>query len=174
VQFYQNDDVLLDGLSALCQGSLDAGESVLTIMTTSHRSGLEQRLNAHRTDVNELTKNGRLVVLDADRELSHFMDADGLSRERFLVRFGNLLRTAEAASLSNNRRVVVFGEMVAALWGQEKYNATIWVEQLWNELALTNPFYLCCAYPASPFREDLKVGLYETICAQHSNIVTTF
>lgn len=174
VQFYPEDAFLLDGLSALLCNSLGAGESVVAVTTRSHRRGLERRLPAQGVDVDEATKIGRLVILDADQALSGFMDAVLPSRERFLSQFENMLRKASAAAVVKNQRVVVFGEMVAVLWSQERHDAALRLEELWNELALIFPFYLCCAYPASAFGEKLKGGGYSTICALHSGVVSAF
>ena len=173
VQFYTDDFVLLDGLAALLRGSLSAGDSAAAIMTSAHRGSLERRLIAQGMEAREATKNGRLVMLDADQTLSEFMTAAGPSRERFLFRFGDSLRKLQTAAVVKNKRLVVFGEMVAVLWAQQRHDAAIQLEELWNELAETCSFYLCCAYPASAFREK-KGGPYARICAQHSHVVSAF
>ena len=123
--------------------------------------------------MSEETRNGRLVILDAHQALGEFMDAAGPSRERFLFQFGDRLRRLQAAAAAKNKRLVVFGEMVAVLWAQKKHDAAIRLEELWNELAETCSFYLCCAYPASAFREK-KDGPYAAICAQHTDVVSAF
>jgi DNA-binding NarL/FixJ family response regulator len=174
VQFYTDDAVLLDGLGALLGATLDADESVVAVMTKLHRTGLEKRLIAQGIDTCEAMKNGRLAIFDADQALGQFMDAVGPSRERFLLQFGNIVRRAEAASLVKSRPVVVFGEMVAVLWAQKKYDAAIRLEELWNELSLTCSFYLCCAYPASGFGGTPRGGPYAAICARHSEVVSAF
>ena len=174
VQFYTDDVHLLDNLCTLFAERLSAGESVVAAMTKSHRSGVEKRLIAEGIDMSGATKNGRLTILDADQALGEFMEANGPNRERFLVLFGTAIREAEAAALAKNRRVVVFGEMVAVLWAQKKFNAAIRLEELWNELALTHSFYVCCAYPKSEFHGTLKSEPYAKICAQHSEIVAVF
>lgn len=173
VQFYEDDFVLLDGLASLFQRSLSTGESVVAIMTSSHRSGLERRLIAQGFDVSEATKNGRLVIHDTDQALSEFMDAGGPNRERFLFQFGDSIRRLATAAVVKNKRLVVFGEMVAVLWAQKRQEAAMRLEELWNELAKTCSFYLCCAYPASAFREK-KGGPYASVCAQHSDVVFAF
>jgi len=119
VQFYTDDAVLLGELGALFRGSLGEGQSVALIMTSSHRSGLERRLLAQGVDVSEATQNGRLYMLDADQALSEFMEPAGPNRERFLLQFGNILRTLQAATVAKRSEVVVFGEMVAVLWAEE-------------------------------------------------------
>jgi DcmR-like sensory protein len=143
-------------------------------MTSSHRSGLERRLLAQGVDVGEATQNGRLCMLDADQALNEFMEPAGPSRERFLSQFGKILRTLKATTVAKGSGVVVFGEMVAVLWAQKKYEAAIRLEELWNELALTSSFCLCCAYPANAFRHGLTLGPYAEICAQHSRVVSAF
>jgi DNA-binding response OmpR family regulator len=174
VQFYTDDAVLLDGLSQMFGDSLGAGESVVAVMTPPHRSGLENRLIAQGLDLRDAITNGRLAIFDADQELSKFMDAVGPSRERFLPLFGNILRKAGMTAFAKNRRVLVFGEMVAVLWARKGYDAAIRLEELWNELALTCSFYLCCAYPASGFPGALKGEPYARICAQHADVVSAF
>ena len=77
-------------------------------------------------------------------------------------------------TVTNGNVVVVLGEMVAVLWAQKKYEAAIRLEELWNELASTSSFYLCCAYPANAFRDDLTLFPYTEICAQHSQVVSAF
>jgi CheY-like chemotaxis protein len=174
VHFYRDDAVLLDELAALFGGSLAEGQSVAAIMTSSHRSGLERRLLAQGVDVSEATQIGRLCILDADQALSEFMEPAGPSCERFLLHFGNILHTLQAATVAKRNGVVVFGEMVAVLWAQKKYEAAIRLEELWNELAATCSFYLCCTYPANAFRDALTLVPYAEICAQHSQVVSAF
>lgn len=174
VQFYTDHAVLLDELAALFRGSLGEGRSVAAIMTSSHRSGLEMRLLAQGVDVSEATQNGRLCMFDADQALSQFMQPAGPSRERFLSEFGNILHKLEGNSVAKGSGIVVFGEMVAVLWAEKKYDAAIRLEELWNELGLTSSFYLCCAYPANIFRDGLTLFPYADICAQHSHVVSAF
>ena len=174
VQFYMEDVVLLDELASLFQGCLGEGRSVAAVMTSSHRNGVEERLIAQGIDLSEATRNGRFCMLDADQALSNFMGPSGPSRERFLSQFGNILHKLKASNLATGRGVLVFGEMVAVLWAQKKYEAAIRLEELWNELALTSSFNLCCAYPAKAFRDGLAATGYAGICAQHSNVVSAF
>ena len=174
VHFYTDDGVLLDGLSSLIGESLGAGESAVAVMTRSHRSGLEKRLIAQRIDMSEAINNGRLAIYDADQALSRFMDPAGPNRDRFLSQFRAVVRTAQAAAVAKNRRVVVFGEMVAVLCARKQHEAAIRLEGLWNELALSCSFYLCCAYPASGFREAFSGESFGAICAQHSDVVSRF
>jgi len=172
VQFYTDDECLMAGLGTLFRNALSAGESVVAVMTRSHRTSLQKRLMMQGIDAGEAKKTGRLTLLDAVEALNGFMDANGPNRERFLLQFGDTIRRSQAAAVAKNRRVVAFGEIVAVLGEQKRYDAVIRLEQLWNELALTHPLYLCCAYPASLFQEQPKGEPYASICAEHSDVVS--
>jgi hypothetical protein len=172
VQFYTDDEYLIAGLGTLFRNALSAGESVLAVMTKSHRTSLRKWLMMQGIDESEAKRTGRLILLDAVEALSGFMDASGPNRERFLLQFGDTIRRSEAAAVAKSRRVVAFGEIVAVLGEQKRYDAVIRLEQLWNELALTHPLYLCCAYPANLFQEQPKGEPYASICAEHSDVVS--
>lgn len=171
VQFYTEDSFLLDGLSTFFANALKSGESVVCVMTKVHRRGMVKRLSAHGVDVAELIKLGRLTILDCSDALQKFMDAGVPNRQRFLREFSSVIRKAESAAAVRDRRVVVFGEMVAVLWAQKKYDAAIQLERLWNELARTNFFYLRCAYPVKGFKGKMKGEPYATVCAEHSVVI---
>lgn len=173
VQFYENDAHLLDNLDTLFSEALADGGSVAAVMTAPHRTGMEERLTARGIGVAEATKEGRLVMLDADQTLSEFMDLCGPNRERFLLVCGDVVGKAEAIAAQRSR-VVVFGEMVAVLSARRQFEAAIHLERLWNELAQTHSFYLCCAYPISKSEEALTCEPYRTICAEHTQVVSVF
>jgi hypothetical protein len=170
VQFYTDDAYLLDGLGTLFMDALNAGESIVAMMTKSHGIDLQRRLRAQGMDGAEAKQKGRLTVLDAVKTLSRFMDADGPNRQRFLLQVGDILRRAETAAVAKEKPVVVYGEMVAVLGEQKKFDAIVRLEQLWNELALTRSFHLCCAYPATLFQEERMGEVYAAICSEHSDV----
>jgi len=174
VLFYTDDADLLDSLGALFGDELRAGNSVAAVITRLHREGLLERLVSQGINVDELTRQGRLAVLDAVEALNRFMDADEPNRERFLLEFGKVIRTVAGIAPGKNAPLVLYGEMVAVLWEQRKYDAAVRLEQLWNELALTHSFYLCCAYPASEFQGELKRQSYAAICIEHADVVYAF
>jgi hypothetical protein len=72
--------------------------------------------------------------------MANFMTGNMPDRRKFESVMGMVIRRAEAAALVKYRRVAIFGEMVALLWAEKKFNAAIRLEQLWNELAQTHFF----------------------------------
>ncbi len=169
VQFYTDDSFLLDGLGASLSSSLKAGEAVVVVMTKAHQKGLTKRFLAQGIPVPDLLRSGQLTVLDASEMLKKFMDPSGPNRQRFFREIGAVIRRAEAAAQVKGKRVMVFGEMVAVLWSRNKRDAAVRLEQLWNDLARIQFFYLHCAYPAKWFRgEDNR---YSLVCAEHSVVI---
>jgi PAS domain S-box-containing protein len=86
---------------------------------------------------------------------------------------GSLIDRLASTESGQTRRVAVFGEMVALLWTDGKFEAAIQLEQLWNELARTHSFQLHCAYPLSQFSKQEDAEKIQEICAEHSHVIPT-
>jgi MEDS: MEthanogen/methylotroph, DcmR Sensory domain len=171
VQFYTRDSFLLDGLCEFVRCALEDGESVIVVVSQAHRDGLRQRIKAAGIGTRIASRAGRYVLLDAAETMAKFMTGNMPDRRKFESVMGMVIRRAEAAALVKYRRVAIFGEMVALLWAEKKFDAAIRLEQLWNELAQTHFFYLRCAYPVSGFQGELKGEPYCAVCAEHSVVV---
>lgn len=169
VQFYSDDEFLLDGLSRLVGTSLGAGDAAIVIATKAHEEGLSHRLKARGFDPAASAARGRFISLDASETLAKFMVAGVPDFTRFLDTMGAVIARATAAA--DNHRVVMFGEMVALLWAQGKAEASLQLERLWNELARKYAFSLQCAYPIAGFcRPEHNAPLLQ-ICAEHSSVI---
>ncbi len=74
--------------------------------------------------------------------------------------------------MKGQRRVRIFGEMVALLWEQGNQTAALRLEALWNELrSTTHPFSLLCAYPMSLFVGPERAELFTQMCELHSQVI---
>jgi hypothetical protein len=171
VQFYTEDHFLLSGLCDFVRSALTQGESVVLVMTKTHHNGLNECLQSAGVDVSDARKDGRYVVLDAADTLSKFMAGEMPDPRKFSSVVGALIGRAQSVALDKNKRVAVFGEMVAVLWAERRFDAAIRLEKLWNELARNHHFHLRCAYPLSGFDGDLKGEPYSMICAEHSSVM---
>ena len=168
VQFYVEDEFLLDSLSRLIGSSLGAGDAAIVIATKAHRDGLAERLKACGFDVPRAVEQGRYVSLDAAETISKFMVNGVPDALRFHNVLGKLIdRLAGLAKTP----VAAFGEMVALLWADGEAEAALRLEQLWNELAQTHTFYLHCAYPMSLFSQTGDSEPIGKVCAEHSHVV---
>jgi PAS domain S-box-containing protein len=171
VQFYEDDDFLLDGLSRFIGAALLAGDSTLVLATKSHREGLAERLTSRGLDLTPAIRAARYLSLDAAETLSKFMVDGRPDGKRFSRLVGEVITQLRTAAQAEPPRVVAFGEMVALLWAEGQWDAAIQLEQLWNELAKTHAFHLHCAYPMHFFSQEEDAALLQTLCSEHSHVV---
>jgi PAS domain S-box-containing protein len=171
VQFYTEDESLIDGLSRLVGTALSTGGSAIVVATQNHREALAQKLQARGLNTLMAAKKGRYHELDAAETLSRITLDGWPDAGRFADLIGGLVAGAAAASENGHSRVVVFGEMVALLWAQRKADAAIRLEQLWNDLAKTHTFSLRCAYPIGSFGHEQDSEPFLKICAEHSGVI---
>jgi diguanylate cyclase (GGDEF)-like protein len=176
VQFYDDDDYLIDGLADYIGTALADGNKGIAVATREHLDRLALRLRGRGLDVQELAIAQRYVPLEAERLLPLFM-ADGLpDKARFRDVIGSVI--ARAAG-DPDGHVFVFGELVAILAGSErctlhalgKHQAAIHVEHFFNELQRQYPFTLLCAYPMSAFPREEDRGTFSEVCALHSHVL---
>ncbi len=180
VQFYSEDQSLLETLGRFIGSALEAGDAAIIVATKAHRDGLCQQLESRGLDVASVIENGRYIALDANETMAEIM-VDGWPDEAlFDNRIGGLITRARAAaersrqtrnSLMVEPRVVVFGEMVALLWADGKHPSAIRLEQLWNDLGKTHSFSLRCAYPMGGFHRQEHSEPFLKICAEHSAVI---
>jgi PAS domain S-box-containing protein len=171
VQFYGEDEVLLDEVSRLIGTVLDAGDAAIVIAIPSHREGLARRLKARGLDIVRVAGQGRYVPLDAEETLSK-ITLDGFPEwSRFADVIGGHIARAKAATEREQPSVAILGEMVALLWADGKREAVLRLEQLWNELAKAHSFCLRCTYPIGSFYREEHGESFLKICAEHSLVI---
>src|ERR1700730_7670473 len=171
VRFYSDDSVFLDTLHRSVEAVLKAGDAAIIIATEPHRDGLTSRLKAGGLDTSRAIEDGRYVSLDAAETLSRFMSGGAPDPASFANVIGNHIMQARNAAEGSGARVSAFGEMVAVLWGEGKFDPAVALEQLWNLLAETHSFTLHCAYPMKGFDREEHGEYFLKICAEHSGIV---
>jgi PAS domain S-box-containing protein len=170
VQFYGEDSVLLDGLSRFIGDSLEAHGSALVVATPAHREGLTRRLEDRGLDTAAAIEQGRYILMDAAETLSKFMLEGWPDPTRFAETMGNVVARAKEVA-GPNGRLAAFGEMVAILWAQGKFDTAIRLEQLWNQLRQTHSFSLRCAYPMAGFNREDHGEPFLRICSEHSHVI---
>jgi len=170
VQLYTDDEFLIDVLSRFIGGALAVGEAAVVVATASHRGELERRLSARGLDTIKATMQGRYLTLDAGETLSRCLVNGAVDETRFYELIGRVLAQARNA-IKPDRRVAVFGELVALLWADGKPQEAIRVEQLWNRLASKYSFSLLCAYPITGFNNERHIEPFLKMCGQHSGVI---
>jgi signal transduction histidine kinase len=167
VQFYETDSFLLNSLSDFIGAGLCAGDACIVVAREAYREGLDERLRANGLDVAAASACGQYVSLDASETLSRLTIDGTPDAGRFVETIGGIIERAAAGQ----RRVRIFGEMVALLWAEEKHSAALRLEELWNHLGETHSYSLFCAYPLSGFAEESLAGALGDVCTAHSRVV---
>ncbi len=171
VQFYHDDNFLLEAVSRFVGPALACGDAAVVIATQAHREGLEHLLKSHGLDISKAARQGRYLTLDATEALAQIM-VNGLpDAERFANVIGSALARASAALTSERSQLAAFGEMVNVLWATGQYEAALRLEQLWNDLARNHSFSLLCAYPLSGFNSPKHTEPFLKICREHSSVI---
>lgn len=147
VQVYEHDEELLDTLEGFVMAGFRAGEAVIVIATPEHRAALAQRLERNGVDIRAAAGKGQYIVRDARSCLARFMFDGWPAEARFQAMVADLLRQGRA----HHPRVRAFGEMVALLWAEGLYRATMRLEHMWTHLCASESLPLFCAYPTAGF-----------------------
>ena len=171
IQFYQEDEALLDALSRFIGTPLGAGDAAIVIATEAHLQGLAQRLNARGISVTKAARDGRYIALDAVETVSDILVDGQPHKARFTDLVGGLLARIKPVLECEKPAVTIFGEMVAVLWAAGNVEGALKLEQLWNDIAKTHSFTLRCAYPMSGFHREETSEPFLKICAEHSTII---
>ena len=169
VQFYENDNSVVESVSGYIASGLSTGDTCIAITMRPHREAIENNLRERHIDLVSASASGRYVMLDASETLSRFMQEGMPDPSRFEQTVGQVI----ARAAENGAGVRAFGEMVATLWSEGNHNAAIRLEDLWNNLAKKHAFSLFCAYSMESFGGDALTGPFRTICSQHSHVIPT-
>ena len=166
VQFYKDPDALCRIVGGFVGEGLEDGALALVIATPDHAARIDSCLCTRGIDVDDMKRNGSLVMLDARETLQLFM-IDGMPDP-------GLFRRAIGAALTRlsrgreHRPIRAYGEMVDLLWKNGLEAAAIRLETMWNQLAATRDFNLLCGYSMGNFYKGAAI---EEICDQHSHLI---
>ena len=167
VQFYENEDFLSDVVVTFLGTGMAAGEPAVVIATEAHRRVFAERLASNGLDVAEACRSGQLTLLDARGTLERFMVDGSPDRERFGEVVGSIIENRVRAY--SPIPVRAYGEMVDLLLQDEKPQAAIALEEMWNALQRQQPFKLLCSYVMGGFYKEAD-GLHE-ICKAHGSVL---
>ena len=166
VQFYENEEFLLDKVADYVSEGLRVGERVYAIVTRAHRDALLARI----PESQQALATGQLTLVDAREMLASFV-TDGMpDRDSFRNVLARLL-TEDAPRRFGPTRL--FGEMVDVLWREESSNAAIRLEELWNESVREYGFSLLCGYDIGRFRHAGDGESFMDVCRNHSHVLPT-
>jgi KaiC/GvpD/RAD55 family RecA-like ATPase len=169
VQLYGSDDQLLTrNVSRYLAEGLKRGDGLVVIATREHADAVTLQLVAANADAVSASRDGRLVMLDAQQTLDRFL-VDG-QPDQYLFRsiVGGVLQ--EVRRRSSTGRIRAFGEMVGLLWLAGERAAAARLEEYWNELLVGSTCSLFCAYPIDIFDGGAPVSGLDAILCAHTHM----
>ena len=166
VQIYEDREAFLDILTGFVTDGIKSGDCVVLILKPDHLQALDERLTAQNYDIKQLIAQAKFIAVDAQQALSEFMIDGWPDQAKFMSFISELLNRAR----KTHTQIRAFGEMVALLWEQGHYGATVNLEHLWNNLLAEQSFKLFCAYPKSGFTQNPGESILD-ICATHSMVI---
>jgi hypothetical protein len=164
VHFYDDASQLIPALARHVGAALRLGLDALVIARPHISNALS--LEVHREHIRASPfghGRGRLTLLDAKTVLARFMKDGWPDDALFDQHVGALVRAATTGS----RAAAAFGEMVALLCEEGRFDAALRLEQLWNDLIERHRLALLCAYPKSLFDSEAGRASYAHVCAAH-------
>ncbi len=167
VQFYENDSFLIESVSRFIGAALGAGAPALLIATAAHRQAIEDLLRGRGLDLAKAQARGRYLALDARETLDQFMVNGAIEPVRFAQAIAGTLAKFSPAGESTS----AFSEMVALLCEEDRLDAALKLEELWNAQARVHSLALLCAYPLASFAGEGRREVFERICARHSHVL---
>jgi signal transduction histidine kinase/ActR/RegA family two-component response regulator len=168
VQFYETDEFLVDSLGGYIGAGLMGDESCIVVATDAHREALEERLQADGLNVAASRARGQYVSLDAAETLAKLLVDEEPEPGRFHEIIGDIVTCASAGG---RKGVRIFGEMVALLWAEGRYDSAIRLEELWNDLRKTHSFQLLCGYPMDKLGGAALAEPLHHVCVGHSRVI---
>ncbi|MED5618921.1 hybrid sensor histidine kinase/response regulator [Ideonella sp. BN130291] len=167
VRFYDKDSFLVAEVADFLDVALRAGDAAIVIATPQHRAQLHKRLSGiGRPKGQPGWHGGELTMLDARETLDRFI-VDGMPDARL---FGEVVGSVVAAAAAGSREVRAFGEMVALLCADGRYDAAVRLEEMWNQLGELHRFSLFCAYPMQLFASEEHAASFRAVCATHRHV----
>ena len=169
VQFYDEDSALVPSVSQYLEGGLQSGCAAILIADAAHTEQILGLWRARGVDYEGAQARGQLVVLDALEALERFMLDGRPDPALFDATVGKVVRTA----VGRYGNAVAFGEMVALLCAEDRRDAAVELEDLWNRLAQSHRFSLYCAYGMHHFRGGDTAEAFSAVCHAHSHVQPT-
>ena len=167
MEFYETERFLVDTVTSFVGPGLHDGAAAIVVATPPHRRAFEEALRDFGVDIELAIDADRYLAFDAADLLDRLMVDGGPDPQRFGDVVGGLVKRAGAG----NRRVRIYGEMVALRWAAGDIVSAIALEKLWNELAERHEFALLCAYPMNAFKDAASAAAFQDVCGRHTTVI---
>lgn len=169
VQLYRDQDFLNRAVCRFAGAGLANGEGVILVSTPSHWNGFHAQLEAENVDVRAAQKRGQLTVVDATELLPRFMRDAMPDPAIFPGVFGNVV--SEARARGGYAKVRVWGEMVNVLWERGDVDASMNLEDQFDQLIKKRDIAVFCSFLMDNFNDDVHARMLPRLGTNHSHLI---
>lgn len=158
VQFYDSEKFLFEIVAAFLLEGAQKRQSLLILATPAHSEGITSILRADGVDTMSI------VTVDARELKSAVMTGDMPDEQRFRSTIGALI---EKAAGSQGAHVMIYGEIADLLMCSGQWEASLRLEEFWNDFAASHEFSILCAHSLENFYDDSAAALLHEVCRRH-------
>ena len=169
VQLYQDQDFLNRAVCRFVGAGFANGEGIILVSTLPHWNGFRGRLEAEGVNVGAARKRGQLTVVDADELLPRFMRNAMPDPDIFPGVFADVV--AEARASGGYRKVRVWGEMVNVLWERGDVDASMNLEDQFDQLIKKRDMAIFCSFLMDNFNDDVHARMLPRLGTNHSHLI---
>lgn len=150
-------------------GALKRGGIAIAIATPANASAILGQLARMGVDPVDALQQKRLILLESSEMLSRFFSDEAIDAVQFDRSVGAALR--EAHRRAGEAPLRAFGDMVGVLWQDERRDAAVELERLWNVLQHELGFSLFCGYPIDVFGSEFSPDALEGVLETHTHML---
>ena len=172
VQLYDADEeLLIRNVGRYFSEGFALGEGALIIAGADHGKAFAAELERLGFDLQQLARDGRMIVLDAAETLNRVMLRGLPDGDRFNATLEGPM--AQLCAASEAGRFRAYGEMVGLLWAAGSVTAALELEDLWNAALAAGSFSLFCGYPIDVFGKEFQEALIDGVVCSHSIVLSS-
>jgi hypothetical protein len=169
VQLYQDEDFLSRAVCRFAGAGLVKGEGVILVSTLPHWDRFQVRLEDGGVNVRGAQKQGQLTLVDADELLPRFMRDAMPDPAIFPGVFSDVL--AEARARGGYQKARVWGEMVNVLWERGDVDASMNLEDQFDQLIKKADVAIFCSFLMDNFNDDVHSRMLPRLGTNHSHLI---
>jgi hypothetical protein len=169
VQFYGEESLLARSVATYLKEGIVRGEYVALVATPEHVRLFSRQLETEGVRFDDLAREGRLAILDAEQTLASFQVDNEPDWRLFENTVGRLILDLKARSGPAGLRA--YGEMVNLLWQRGQLAAAMKLEEFWNRLQERESFGLFCAYTVDLLAPEAATAALEGMISAHTHVL---
>jgi DNA-binding NarL/FixJ family response regulator len=166
---YTTDEVLVNAVMGFFDSALDAGDSIVAVVTAPHRKALDAEFKRRGVNIAAMADSGRYTTVDSAEALESVLAGGIPDGGLFAAAMDTLVERGCSAATGSNPHVTIFGEIAPLLYARGDRDGMLRLEQIAGEYTATRQASILCCYSTGCL-DDTPV--YAGICGHHSTVVS--